>query len=172
MCYILLAIAIIIIGFYCYLTNFGKKEILSNETKKTKTEIPITYNIGWWSYQSGLIINDLDVKIVESNLNLFSSKSLISYKIKGHIKFDGKWKPYIKEVHISERLNKKDPNLFYRTIELTPIVGVKKNKKLNGSKVSFEFTNEHIITSTNWGLNKLKIVCENKEKVIDFFQGK
>ena len=80
---IILTITLIIGGVYLYLTDFGRKGILSNEPRNPRIEIPITYNIGWWSNQNGLTIENLEIEIVESKLNLFNSKSLISYKING-----------------------------------------------------------------------------------------
>ena len=45
---IILTITLIIGGVYLYLTDFGRKGILSNEPRNPRIEIPITYNIGWW----------------------------------------------------------------------------------------------------------------------------
>jgi hypothetical protein len=169
---IIIIIILILGGTYLYLTDFGRKGILSNEPSNPKIEIPITYNISWWSYQEDLIIDDLELNIVESKLNLFNGKSLISYKIKGNIKYERNWKPNIKELHISERINKDSTQNFSRIIELTPIVEVKDNGRENGGIEYFEFKNEHIITSGNWGWNRIKIICGNKEKIIELQQRK
>ena len=82
---IILIILFILSGIYLYITDFGKKGILSNEPRNPKMEVPITYNISWWSYQEDLTIENLEVNIIESKLNLFNSKSLISYTIKGKL---------------------------------------------------------------------------------------
>lgn len=169
---IILIIILILGGMYLYLTDFGRKRILSNEPRNPKIEVPVIYNVSWWSYQDDLIIEDFKVNIVESKLNLFNSKSLISYSIKGKIKFDEKWKSYIKEVHISERVNKDSTQNVNRIIEFTPIVKVKKNKSLNGGIKEFEFKNEHIITSGKWGWNRIKLICGNKEEIIELQQRK
>ena len=134
---IILLIILTLGGIYLYLIDFGRKGILSNEPRKPKIEIPITYNVSWWSYQEDLTIENLKIDIVESKLNLFNSKSLISYKIKGEIKYDGHWKPYIKEVHISERINKDSLQSINRIIELTPIVKVENDKSANGGIKEF-----------------------------------
>jgi len=157
---------------YLYLTDFGRKGILSSGPRRPKLEIPVTYNIGWWSNQETLSIDSLNIEIVESNLNLFNSESLISYKVSGHLNYEGHWQPKIKEVHISERLNN-DTTLYYdRIIEITPIIKVKENKKVNGGSDKFEFKNEHIITSNYWGMNRIKFVCEQNEQVIELQQKK
>jgi hypothetical protein len=169
---IILTIVLILGGIYLYLTDFGRKGILSNEPRNPKIEVPITYNVSWWSYQEDLVIENLEVNVIESKLNLFNSKSLISYTIKGKIKYDGHWKPYIKEVHISERINKDSVQNINRIIELTPIVKVENDESTNGGIEEFEFKNEHMITSGNWGLNKIKLICGNKEAIIELQQRK
>jgi len=174
---IILTLTIVVIGIYWSLTNFvrggisGRRGIFG-KLRKLKIEIPITYNIGWWAHQNAMIIEGLDIKILESNLNLFNSKSLVSYKIKGKLKHDGSWKPSIKEIHISERLNKDTAQNLNRIIELTPIVALKEDEKLNGGIEEFEFTNQHRITSGNWGLNRLKFISADIEKIIELRQSK
>lgn len=76
------------VAYYLYLTDFGRKNILSTEPRKPKLEIPVTYNIGWWSDQKALIVDSLQIDILESKLNLFNSKSLISYKVGGQLKYE------------------------------------------------------------------------------------
>jgi len=169
---IILIIVLILVGIYLYLTDFGRKGILSNEPRNPKIEIPVTYNISWWSYQEDLVIENLKVNIVESKLNLFNSKSLISYTIKGKIKYDGHWKPDIKGIHISEQINKDSTQNINQIIELTPIVKVENDKSANGGIEEFEFKNEHMITSGNWGLNRIKVICGNKETIIELHQRK
>ena len=85
---VILSIFLFFVGAYLYLTDFGRKGILSNEPRKPKIEIPVTYTISWWSYQNDLVIDSLKIKIIESKLNLFNSKSLISYSVYGKMKID------------------------------------------------------------------------------------
>ena len=137
---IIITIILFIVCVYLYITDFGREGILSNEPRKPKTEIPITYNIGWWSYQDDLIIDSLKVEIIESNLNLFNSKSLISYSVYGKMKFDdGRWEPNIENVHLSERIEK--DSLNSRIIEITPIISVtEKDNQISGIR-KFKFKN-------------------------------
>jgi len=165
----ILIIVFLLIGIYLYLVRIG---VLRKELKTPNYEIPITYNIGWWSYQKGLTIDEFDIKIKESNLNLFNSKSLISYKIKGKIKHKQEWKPEIKEVHISERINKDTTQNYSRIIEITPVVKVVNDRNLKKGVKKFEFKNEHIITSANWGDNYILFKCYDKEKIIMLCQKK
>jgi hypothetical protein len=166
-----------LIGYYLYLTDFGRKDILSAkilsyEPRKPILEIPVTYNIGWWSDQKALYIDSLKIDIIESRLNLFNSKSLIAYKVFGHLKHEGHWQPIIKEVHISERINLDTTLHCDRIIEITPVIDDKENKNVNGETANFEFKNEHIITSNQWGINRIKFICGQKYQTIELQQSK
>ena len=70
----LLALIICAIAYYLYLSDFGRRNILSNEPRRPKLEIPVTYNISWWSNPKALTIDSLKIDIIESKLNLFNSK--------------------------------------------------------------------------------------------------
>ena len=140
-----------LVATYLYITDFGRKDILSNEPRKPKNEIPITYNIRWWSNQENLIIDSLKIEIIESKLNLFNSKSLISYSVYGKMKIEKFWKP---------------------KIEITPIIKVVENEKKKEGVEKFNFKNEHTITSNSWGENKIRFICGNKEQIIKLNQYK
>ena len=167
---IVLSIIIFFVCAYLYLTDFGRKGILSNEPRKPKIEVPVTYNIGWWSYQDDLTIDSLKIEIIKSKLNLFNSKSLVSYSVYGKMKFDGHWEPKIENIHLSERIEK--DSLKNRIIEITPIISVSENDKLKGGVKKFNFKNEHTIVSNNWGNNTIKFICENKVQIIKLQQRK
>ena len=169
---VLLALVLAAVAFYLYLTDFGRKGILSTEPRRPKLEIPVIYNIGWWSDQEALTVDSLAITIVESKLNLFNSKSLIAYKISGHLTYEGHWQPVIKEVHISERVNLDTTVLCDRIIEITPIIKDKSNDDVNGGSDKFEFKNEHTITSSHWGINRIKFICGLKQQTTDLRQSK
>lgn len=103
----------------------------SKPSREAKLEIPITYNIGWWSNQNDLSVDSLKIKIVESNLNLFNSKSLISYTLEGEINQSNIWKIFIREIHISERINSDTSLHCDRIIELTPVIEYESIEKNN-----------------------------------------
>ena len=156
---------------YLYLTDFGRKGILSNEPRKPKIEVPITYNIGWWSYQNDLTIDSLKLEIIESKLNLFNSKSLISYSAYGKMKFaTGHWEPKIESIHLSEIIEK--DSLKNRIIEITPIISVSETDNQKGGFKKFNFKNEQTIISNSWGNNKIKFICGNKKQSIKLQQSK
>ena len=64
---IVVSIILLFICAYLYLTDFGRKGILSNEPRKPKIEIPVNYNIGWWSHQDDIIIDSLKIEIIQSH---------------------------------------------------------------------------------------------------------
>jgi hypothetical protein len=169
---IILSLILCSVAYYLYLTDFGRKNILSNEPRQPKLEIPVTYNIGWWSNQKDLSIESLNIEIVESKLNLFNSKSLISYRISGKLTYDKFWRTFIDEVHISERINNDSSLNCGRIIEITPVLNNQENKKPKRVSEKFEFKNEHTITSNRWGINRIKIICGDKEQTIELHQYK
>ena len=173
----LLAFIILAVGYCLYFADFGKKNNLSNAVlsagpRNPRHEIPVTYNIGWWSNQKALTIDSLTIDILESRLSLFNSKSLIAYKVFGHLKYTGHWQPLIEEVHVSERINRDTTLHCDRIIEITPVIKVKENNKVTRGTDKFAFKNEHIITSNHWGINRIKFICGQKEKTIELRQVK
>jgi hypothetical protein len=169
---IILTLILSAVVYYLYRTDFGRKNILSTEPRNAKLEIPITYNIDWWSDQKALVVDSLKVDIVESKLNLFNRKSLISYKVSGRLNYEGHWQPIIVEVHISERINLDTTLQYDRIIEIIPIIKDKENKNSNGGSDKFEFKNEHLINSNQWGINRIKFICGKKEQIIELRQSK
>ena len=169
---ILLILVMSIVAYYLYLTDFGRIGILSTEPRRPRLEIPVTYNIGWWSDQKSLSVDSLTINIIESKINLFNSKSLISYKVGGYLTYQGHRQPIIKEVHISERINLDTALHCDRIIEITPVINDKSNDNVNGGTDKFEFKNEHIITSNHWGINRIKFICGLKQQTIELRQVK
>ena len=169
---ILLIFILAVVAYYLYLTDFGRKGIFSTAPRQPKIEIPVTYNIGWWSDQKALLVDSLTIDIVESKLNLFNSKSLIAYKVSGHLTYKGHLQPEINTVHISERINLDTTLHCDRIIEITPIIKDKSNDNVNGGTDKFEFKNEHTITSNHWGINSIMFICGQKQQTIELRQAK
>ncbi|AXT59294.1 hypothetical protein D1816_02670 [Aquimarina sp. AD10] len=143
---------------------------LSTEPRNPKIEITETHSIGWWSKQEALNVNTFEVKIIDSKLNLFNSKSLISYRIKGSLAYKKGWRPFIKEIHLSERflpqLNDSTENLD-AIIEITPIIGADDDESYNGEKIEFDITNEKKMNSFHWGSNRIRFKClENIDDIM------
>lgn len=158
---------------------------INAEPREPKYEIPITYNIGWQSYQNTFEIDTFSVELVESQLNLFNSYSLIKYHIKGRlVRNKNNWEPYIKQIHISERVLPQDTlntdtvhtmNIALNKdttrigeiniqpeaiIELTPVIKTIDNDGYkSGQIIEFDITNEHKIQSLHCGDNYIMIKC-------------
>ena len=138
---------------------------LSTEPRNAKIEITETHSIGWWSKQEALTVDTFEVEIIDSKLNLFNSKSLISYRIKGSLTYKNGWRPSIKEIHLSERfLTQKNDSInnLDAIIEITPIIGAEDDESYNGEKIEFDITNEKTINSFHWGNNRLRFKCLGK----------
>ncbi len=167
-----LVIILLALGAYCYITDFGRTNVSFAEPRSPKLEIPITYNVGWWSAQEALSIDSLKIEIVESKLSLFNNKSLIAYEVSGQLLNKQDWEAGIKEVHISERVNADTTLHCDRIIEITPVVKYKEHEKLKVNAERFKFRNEHTIVSSHWGVNRIKFICGKKEQIIELKQHK
>ncbi|MFN6945838.1 MAG: hypothetical protein ACK4ND_12895 [Cytophagaceae bacterium] len=164
----------LIAGAYFYVLPLLINRVFNKEPREPKLEIPVTYEIGWWSYQESINIDSFKVEFVEHNLNLFNSKSLIKYRVAGTIQNEGHWKPNIKNIHISQRFlnryNESFPNnLKYDTagspealIEITPVIEVRKDENYNGEHIKFKFENEIKLESFHWGGNSVRFLCKDK----------
>lgn len=172
MFYIIIITLFLCIGLYILTFGSGSKSILSHQPGKPKLEIPVTYTIEWWPEQNKMTVESFDIDIIESNLNLLNSKSLIAYKVSGILKSVGQWKSFIYKVHISERFNSDTTKPYERVIEITPVVSAKKMENTTDSTDPFEFKNEHIVFSSQWGVNRIKFVCGSKEQIIELRQRK
>jgi hypothetical protein len=147
-------------------------KLFSNEPPKPHLQVPVTYNIGWWTNQDSIVIDDLSVKLLDSNLNLFHSNTLVSYQIKGKMKVGAGWKPHISQVFVSERLNKDTTQHFDRIIELEPVMNCTHLENQTAAIFDFDITNEHVIKSNHWGNNKIKFICGKHESIVSFHQKK
>jgi hypothetical protein len=162
-------IIVLIFGERIFLSLFLK----NIPPREPKNQIEETYQIGWWGYQDSMKINCFRVEIIESNLNLFNNYSLVRYTVQGEMKWKNGWKPYIENVHISERFIRKynrELNPFQEKdtvktpeaiFEITPIVKTKEDKKYKAETIKFEFTNELKIQSFHWGNNTIRLQCDS-----------
>ena len=163
-------IVIFAIGLFLYRDKLITLLLYSGPAEP-RNQTEITYNIGWWSHQDGLTIDKFEIKIVDSRLNLFNSRSLISYTIEGTMTDAKNWEPYLEKIHISERFQI-DSTMRTGIIEITPIIGVKEKDDYNGGQIEFKTTNELIIESFHWGNNKLLFKCGNSQKELELKQRK
>ena len=139
---------------------------------KAQNEIPVSYTIDQWNSQTHLDIDQFDVNIIQSNLNMFNNKSLISYTVEGHITSTEDWKHEISHVYISDRLNNDSSLEVDRIFEIIPIVGNTKNKKEKAYQATFNFTNKQIINTSKWANNKILFICGEHREIIELYQDK
>ncbi len=161
----------LIAAYYFVLPKVFEKLV---EPRNPKLEIDVTYDIGWWANQESLKIEAFEVKLVESELNLFNKQSLISYTVKGKLSNSDNWKPFVDKIHLSQRFLNKDYNELHpdsvttempeAIIEITPIIEVVNDNDYNGEKIDFEFTNELKLESFHWGNNWVRFRCADKSK--------
>jgi len=169
-------IFLLLIGAYYLVLPRIIGNILFVEPRDPKLEISETNEIGWWSYQESIKVDSFQVKFVESKLNLFNSKSLIEYTVKGKLSNDIHWRPSIKKIHISQRfLRRYDRDLHpyldsdttkipEAIIEITPVIKVTNDDNYNGEEIEFEFTNELKLESFHWGNNWVRFQCTDKQQ--------
>lgn len=134
-----------------------------------KLDVPVTYQTAWWAHQDKMLLDDFDVEIVKSDLNLMNSQSIVLYTIKGTLRCNNS-EVLIEEIHISERVNKDEAEVYDRIFELTPVVTCKAQKGASTGVVSFEVKNQHQVKSTHWGTNRILFVCGNMQKMIELEQ--
>ncbi|WP_444942371.1 hypothetical protein ACJJI3_10375 [Microbulbifer sp. ZKSA004] len=147
---------------------------LEPKIPEPKSDVPITYKIGWWGYQDDLVIDVLETKEIYSNLYLFNSKAVIEYRLKGTIKNKPMWKPYIKSVFLSERWLGNPENFKGNAGEviLTPVVGVKEDQAYTGERVSFDLKVQDYLQAGGWGTNTYLVKAQDKEQKIVLQQSK
>lgn len=129
-----------------------------------KSDVPITYSIGWWNNQNELKVNKLESKIIESKLSLFNDKSLFQYSISGILcNNNGKWRPQISKAHFAERYIKYDPDnkIFIGEITITPIVKNIEDDSYKGDSIHFKINLQEVIQSANQGECKYIIKCSD-----------
>lgn len=164
-------ILLLLVGGYYFFLPHIIVAVLSAEPRKPKLEVPEVSEIGWWPHQESLQVDSFAVEIVESELNLFNSKSLIRYRVKGHLVSKVHWKPSIKNVHVSQRFLRRyntDLHLYHDAdtsgfpeaiVEITPVIEHVNDESYNGEPLAFEFVNELRLESFHWGNNWLRFQC-------------
>lgn len=172
---ILLAIAVIIT-----LLIYFSKDIFwiayrwAVTPRKARTEIPVNYRVGWWPAQFCLSVDSFQVEIVESNLGFMNSESLFAYTVYGRLINPPRSfaELTIKEVHLSDRINRDTAQHYDRIIEITPIVQMDVNEGAAIAEKQFSFRNELNITSMFWGGNSIKFICGQHDQTVEFRQPK
>lgn len=169
---LVLVLTFTVLAVYLYNTDLTMKKGIGKAPKKPKVEVPEVYKTGWWTMQKHFVVEKFEVQIIESNLSLLNNKSLISYTIEGQLSSEKEYKAYIKQVHLSERYCNDSLKEYDRIIEITPVIDMKKKKNQLEESTPTTLTNEYLISSINWGVNKVLFVCGKHQKIIELFQRK
>ena len=138
------------------------------------SDVPVTYKIGWWSYQNQIKVESLQTELIYEKLNLFNSKAVIQYTIDGSISYKNGWRPYIKSVFISERWSAPPVNFEgnLADISVMPIVGVERDDEYKGEEIRYSINVQDYLSSGGWGMNRYKIQSQLEEALIEIRQGK
>jgi hypothetical protein len=152
------AIVAVVIGAIVARNGF-----LGPHVQKPRSDVPVIANIGAWPYQKDLRVEDLAVTVVDAPLNLFNNQALVRFRIKGRIKCDNGWRPFIKEVQLSQRLAGAPTTRPYGDFALVPVVDVKQDPKYAGDDVQFDVKVEQLVESLDWGPNHYVVVAGDKQ---------
>lgn len=144
------------------------------EIPEPVSDVPVTYKIGWWSYQEQLKVDSLQTKLIYEKLNLFNSKAVIQYSIEGTISYKNGWRPYIKSVFISERWSRPPANFNgnLADISVIPIIGVESDDDYKGDEIPYSVNVQDYLSSGGWGMNKYIIKSQLQESIVEIRQRK
>ena len=126
------------------------------------SNVRITSDITWRPYQNKLQVTNLDITILRSNLNLFNNRFLVRYRVSGQIRSEtGPWRPFVKQVHLNERLIIPTISNDFRhgEIEIVPLVDVKQDASYTGTPLPFEACIEKVTQTFDWGRNNYIVTC-------------
>jgi len=140
---------------------------------RPRSDVRVTADIGWWSYQEELEVTALDVEVLEAPLNLFGNRALIRFRLRGQVWHSkGGWRPYIRETQISQRFRSGEDGARFGDIEVTPIVGVKEDKLYHGEQIAFDYKVEQIVHTFQWGKNEFLVHSAGQERELELHQYK
>lgn len=130
------------------------------------------YQVGIGQYPTpGFKYNatSLDVTTDKKKTSMFETTVPINVNIKGEFtQLRKNYNPYIKRMHISERLIKPNEGEPYAMIEFSPVFDYNSDEKSFYNKESVEYSFKyklHIFLS--FKINKYVFKCGNQEKVIE-----
>ncbi len=170
----------IILGIICSLALLAIVGLLilssyiSPDIPSPKSDVPITYKIGWGNNGEEFIIESIKAEVLYPHLTLTNSKALVEYTVKGSFSYKGSWKPYVKSVHVSERWIAEPQNFEdnFGEIEIVPLVGVKSDDNYDGEQISFSVTVQDYLYTGGWGTNTYTVRSQDKVDTIILHQRK
>jgi hypothetical protein len=134
----------------------------------------VTYRVGWWLNQDGLVVTGFHVDVTDQSLGLLQTEASVRVHIAGTVTdTKGQWKPAVRQVHASERFvpsaSAQDRAVL---IELTPIVDEDEDSSYKGGSIPFDITFDYKLHTFRWGKNQFTFVLLGKEQRIELQQSK
>lgn len=136
------------------------------------SDVPVITDIGGWSSE-GTQLENLEVHVVEAPLNVLNYHALIRFSLKGTLQAKGDgWQPYVKATHVSERFVIDDKGERIGDIELTPIIGYKRENVFKGSEIPFYYKVEKLVETFRWGINRYQVHSLGLQRTMELHQQK
>ena len=147
---------------------------LSPDIPKPRSDVPITYKIGWNHHPDTFIIESIKAEVLYPHLTLTNSKALIEYTVKGSMSYKRQWRPQINSVFLSERWINQPRNFDGNLgeVHIIPQVKAKSDDTYNGELISFSVNVQDYLNSGGWGENTYHIRSMGKEDIIVLQQRK
>lgn len=142
---------------------------LTQSTMKPRSDVRVVQ-----SYPQDIQIADLTAGIVKADLCVLDDRALVRFRIVGTLQHgQAGWRPFIKEVHISEYLPQGEEDAgSLSEIVLLPVVGVKRDRHYEGESVPFDVKIEHIVHTFQYLENKYVIRCGPLERELLLYRDK
>jgi len=145
---IILVVSLLLIAGYFARWQIAYWLFFRPSIPQAHSDVPIISDIGWWPFQDGLVISDLQVTPSKTQLYFSQPYFLLKYHIKGSVKYSKGWKPLISKAQITERILYRDksephrPPLSSVDILIIPVVDVREDKNYSGGEIPFDITLE------------------------------
>ena len=125
------------------------------------------HKIWVWPYQYTLHVEDLQIKTDKDRFTMLDNTLNMQIDLKGYVEDHGNtYKPYIKKIHISERVERLN-NESVGIIEITPIIDRHLNEPVVNYYEAFQYEYQYQINMFNEGTNKYIIRCQGCEKELN-----
>jgi hypothetical protein len=134
----------------------------------------ITYSVGAWPYQSGLVVKNMHVDTTNIHLSPLSDIAVVTIRISGTATFpQGGWRPEVVQAHVSERFvpSATDPKRVVE-VEITPIIDVKEDNDYKGRALPYSLSFSYTLHTYDWGVNRFRVVVLDKEQRFDIQKSK
>ena len=144
----------------------------------THSDVPVTYEVGWWPYQDNMKISEFTAEAVDPHLNLFSHIFVMRFHLKGIIQSRDGRKFRIGEVQLTGRVDVRSPvttgTSDYKEpvadVLLVPIVMPVGDSNALGKVFPFDLTIEHAFSTMDWGKKHYVCTCGGKSVEVDVRQ--